>query len=481
MQIKKINQIVLSAFSLGLICVCATHAASQTTTVNTGVPSNPDGERLLQNGEYAKAQVSFENYLQQSPRNSFPEFYGHIGLAEAFLWQGKEPEAKKELKRADSLDKSTPNIPALESRLQDDWAWYFQANNDLPKATEASNKALALRQSEGPEGTFDTIMSLIHTAYLADLQTQYSQSIDLYKQALALMPPQNGDGLLAADVRQRLAAVLWRSGQADEAQRLYQQGLQAQLATNAPAQSYAPHPYWQNVIFRYQAGAPNTSLRATATGEQEVIWANGITVAAVTPQKADNLKDMKVDLAIKNDTNQPVQFLPNAPAFMILAPKATLAPLVNPQALADTIEKKGEKSAKWIKFWGENATMPVTSTYYSQPNPWRWGYGGAPASVAYSGGYGYYPGYNNGGMTTVTTQVPDYAAQQRAMEKAAKAIEDSRAQAENIRDRTLGPTTVQPGAVVKGSLYFDVDKVTKSVLRIPIGNSIFQFEFPPRQ
>jgi hypothetical protein len=85
----------------------------------------------------------------------------------------------------------------------------------------------------------------------------------------------------------------------------------------------------------------------------------------------------------------------------------------------------------------------------------------------------------SGNMTTVTSQVPDYAAQARALQKAANIQAQSQAQANAIRDSMLSATTVEAGGATRGSIYFDATKIQKAVLHIPVGNGVFEFQFPP--
>jgi tetratricopeptide (TPR) repeat protein len=470
--------LIAAAFFVALSTNAIGYAETRVMVPSGETPTNQDGERLLHIGDYVRAEQSFRTALANAAKNSAAEMYAHLGLGEALLWQGQIADAGKEFKRAESLERKASAGPSLSSRLQDDYSWFYQAKDDLPKALEAAKSALAQRQAEGPAASFATTFSLIHTAYIADLMGQLSDAVTYYKQAIASIPP-GQDDLLQADTQQRLASVLWRLGNTEQATQLYNQGLATELKTNAPLQKYTPHPYWDNVIHRYQAGAPNNSRRTIGGQDQEIIWANGVAVAASFPQMMPADKAVQIQVAIKNDSQDSAQFLPQPPQLVITKPKAGLAQLVDPQSLANTVEQKGERKAKWIRFWGADATMPITTTYMNQPGYYGWGYNNFPPVSTY--GYGPRPIVNyGGGMTTVTTQVPDYAAQQRALERAADAIDQSKSTAEAIRTQSLGPTTVQPGAVVKGSLYFDAKSVTQSVLRIPVGNAIFEFEFPPR-
>jgi hypothetical protein len=187
----------------------------------------------------------------------------------------------------------------------------------------------------------------------------------------------------------------------------------------------------------------------------------------------DLVKSGRVDLSIKNDSNSTIQLLPRPAIFYTLLPKTRLARQLDPSELASKIEKKGEKKAKWIRFMGANATQTVSSTMIGNG-----GFYGFPPVYSSNGTF---PIVNRSGdMTTVTTQVPDYAAQERALAKAAAVADQARSSAEEVRREAIGPTSIAPSDSVNGSLYFDVVKVQKASLQIPIGNALFEFTFPPR-
>lgn len=104
-------------------------------------------------------------------------------------------------------------------------------------------------------------------------------------------------------------------------------------------------------------------------------------------------------------------------------------------------------------------------------------YGYFPPAFGYGYGYPYYPAVGGNGMTTVVTNVPDYAAQARAMQRAQEVTAKSAATATDIRETALGPVVVQPGQTIEGSLYFDPVNFNEALLRIPAGNALFEFRF----
>jgi hypothetical protein len=78
------------------------------------------------------------------------------------------------------------------------------------------------------------------------------------------------------------------------------------------------------------------------------------------------------------------------------------------------------------------------------------------------------------------TQVPDYAAQQRAMEKARAIEDDAKAYAEQIRSQSLGPCDINPGSTISGAIFFQLDDANKAgacIVRIPVGDATFEFTF----
>lgn len=110
--------------------------------------------------------------------------------------------------------------------------------------------------------------------------------------------------------------------------------------------------------------------------------------------------------------------------------------------------------------------------------------------IGNGGFWGYQPIYcyggampyisRNGNMTTMMTQVPDYAAQARALQKAADVTDKSQQTAFNIRSSSLGATTIAPGQTIEGSLYWDVPNFKNGILDVAVGQATFEFEFPPR-
>ncbi len=270
-----------------------------------------------------------------------------------------------------------------------------------------------------------------------------------------------------------LSVLSRKLGNVGQANAQYAQALQIKSSSPAIFSAFAPHAYFDTVTYNYCPGTPNCGVTTQHGYTRVSININGLTVSAsLMPPNKQLDKSTCVDVTVINQSPYPVQFLPKPPVLNIMEPKVAMSQLVNADALANKIEKKGDKSAKWVRFWGADATMPVTTTYIGRPG--YWGY--APVTSF----NGTYPTISrNGNMTTVTSQIPDYVAQARALQKAADIQDNAREQAQTIRGSSIGASTVQPGGNISGSLYFDGTNVQKALLQIPVGNGEFDILFPP--
>jgi Tfp pilus assembly protein PilF len=443
--------------------------ALKTQVVTEACPSNGEAENALDVGDYQRAASIFSAALG-SASTRLDQSYCHTGLAEALLGQGDIARAGKELKKALSLLKGADERSILEARTLDDMAWIYQGQNQYDKAVDACQSCISILRSDRTTDPYHLVASLMHLGLLLDYTHQLEKALPVFQEALQVQDSKAGPhSQIAADIGERLGSIYYRLGQTDEANKCFQQALSVKLGSQAVRARYAPHPFWQNVTFRFWQGAPNC-LRKTERGqERQIITANGVTVSATI--SADNnstefVKSRRVDIQAANDTDAPVELLPRPSELVVVAPKLMFARELDASELAGKVEKKGENKAKWIRWGGEGATMPVTSNVY-QSGGW-WGCHGR---------YGYVPG----GMQTVTTYVPDYAAQARALAKAAEVSERAQSKAAEIRSQSLGQTVVSAGQAISGSLYFDASKLDRAILRIPVGNACFEFRFPGDQ
>jgi tetratricopeptide (TPR) repeat protein len=440
------------------------------SSAQVSLDANVDGENAINRGDYASAQSIFTAALNSASKKSASEAYLRCGLGEALLGQGDFTGSAKELKKALAIANSvTVGGDDLKARVLDDLSWIWQSQNKLDKAIEACQQSLDIRRAnaaKAPEALFE---SLMHTGYLCDETLHYDQAAQMYREALAVQSKISGpQSNVVALIEHKLATELYKLGRQDEALKYFNEALSIQMASNALFVPYSPHPEIDTIVYSFADGAPNCFRKSQSGQSMQATSANGVTVAAAIAGRAsDFVKSGKVNIIVRNASNAPIQFLSQAPSLIVLAPKLAIIHLLDPSKLASTIEKKGEGKAKWIRFWGQDATMPVTSTFVGNPGFW-----GAPSVMGYNSA----PFVTrNGNITNVTTQVPDYAAQFRAMQKAQDVTQKAQNAAASIRDNSLVQTTIAPNQTVNGSLYFDVGAMQKAILRIPIGNAVFEY------
>lgn len=448
---------------------------SSTSATSESQSTTSEGDNALNVSDYARAENYFANALKGAISSKDAEGYLRTGYGEALLWLDKVSEAATQFKKARQILLNGKNTDkARQVRLLDDLAWLAEVQSKPDLALQYAEESLNLAKSSGAS-SLALVCALIHVGYLQAQTSQLEKAAATYREALNASVSADGpQSRLGADIKEQLGGILRRQGHGQEALDYFSQGLQVKLAVNAPLKRYNPHPYWNDVIFRFNEGAPNCYRKFENGTDLQIVTANGVTVAAAMPtEKGYLVKANRVEISIRNDSNSEVQFLPKSPIFYSLSPKVVLARQIDSSALADNIEKKGQKKASWIRFMGQDATQSVTTTMIG--NGGLWGF-----PPVYSS-YGTMPIVSrSGNMTTVTTQVPDYAAQARALAKAAAVSGKAHDSADQIRSQSLGPTVLAPGQELNGSLYFDVEKVQRASLLVPIGNAMFAFEFPPR-
>jgi tetratricopeptide (TPR) repeat protein len=457
-----------------ILCVGAAFAKGEGPSPD--FVEDKDGENALALEDYARSESIYRKDLTTKPAAAQESYY-HTCLGEALLWQGRFSEAGKEFKKAFGLmEKTQPAASDLRARVLDDLAWWKETQNDRAAATTYCLQAIQALKTKPQADPIYLCELLEHGGALAQDSGRYREAADCYNQALEWKQKKFGpQSMQAADDEEKLAAVMRLLGDAGQADRMYREALQVKWNSPALFAKYSPHSYYDDVIYRFYTGAPNCAVGNRQGITEESINMRGVTVSASVsnPTTKELTKTCCVNVSVMNDTPNAVQLLPKPPILIVLAPNVVISHMIDPTTLANQVQKKGEKSAKWVRFWGADSTMPVTTTFIGRPGVW-----GYPPITSYNG---VAPIVNtSGNVTTVTTQVPDYAASMRALQKAA-AIEDrTRQQASAIRNSILATTTVAPGGNISGALYFDSGNVQKAVVQIPVGNAIFEFKFPPQ-
>lgn len=439
------------------------------------------GTESLAIGDYVSAETQLRSALDIVQRNSalksaLPDLQAKY--TEAFLWQGKFSETAKELKKALSYAKSISGENTKEyAKALELESWLLQAQGKSQDAIEELRNATSIYEVKAP-GTPELSDAYEHMGRLQEAQGLYEQAAQNYEKALAIRKKISGESSIdVADLYESLAHTAQRRGRTADANSLYASALRIKESRGEPYKKYAPEPTERVVSFRYFPGAPFCETATAAGALVEKINANGITVEAALSQKpSDFAKTTRAQVRIVNDSQYDVDILSQSPTFIQLTPKVEILKPINAQSLAAQIQKKGESKAKWIRFWGADAMTPVTSTMWTQNQPM---YGYVPTAF----GYAAVPAgrnnwrNNNYSTTNVTTMVPDWQAREEARRKAEAATNASKADAEAVLDAALGPNRLPAGGVIQGTLDFELSKYKSAILRIPVGNAIYEFRF----
>lgn len=406
-------------------------------------------------------------------------------LGEAYLGQGNFDKAFGQLKKAYNQVGKLAGDQSLElASILDSLAWVYQTQGNMAKAIVACEQALSIRIAQLAPTKVELAESFEHLGYLYEMQKLWKQAEEQYQKALPIRQgsaagshpdPEPFGNIALADLLERIAYVRFMQGNTVQAKADYDQALQIKENTNAALAAYAPQPVDNRVIFRALQGAPNAS-RGTVNGQlvQKLIANHVMVEASVMQDKGEFSKSTAVHLRVTNRSDRPLQFLSQAPSLVAMKPAVRLLGQLDANQMANRIEQKGQSKAKRIRFFGEGAMTPITTT--------AWGYNG-PAFGYIPPGFGAPPVVWNrrnnwqSQTQTVTTMVPDYQSREEALRRAQMAESASKQQAQQLRDSALGPTTLAPGGSLEGILEFESAKFDESVLRVPIGNSIFELSF----
>ncbi len=452
----------------------------QTTGSNpgtTGGGSAADSDQAIEVGDYERAETVAADRLK-TVQGGVAEIAVRLSLIEAKMWQGKFQTLPKELKTVESLLKHTQNVSAnLTARYMDDQSWMYQLQGDLGKSEQLAREAIENWKKAGDTDIAFLCGGIEHLAHLLEDKGAFAEASKLYQESLDLHSKASGpESVACANQMEGIAALAFRSGDQAKSQQMYKDAIGIKDRTNSVFKKFSPQRAEDAVFYRFLPGAPNVS-RETADGiVRERINGNNVIVEAALLLKGDDFtKNSKAMVRVTNNGGYNIHVLPQGPDLIVLKPKIILARQVQGEALAESIEKKGNSKAKWIRFWGSQATTTATTNVIGNGGFMPYG-GYMPPSFGY-GGYGN-SWYNSGsGMTTMVTSMPDYQARERAYQRAQAVTDQSQQQAASVRESELGPSTVPPGGSIEGCLYYDQTRFDEAILRIPIGKAVFEFRF----
>jgi tetratricopeptide (TPR) repeat protein len=480
--------------------------SASVSSVNTSQALTPyarEGENALRMGDFETAERVFReginNFKMSGPEAPKALAELHLGLGESYLWAGKFPEANSELNKVlPQIKKNFGLDSAMTARALDSLGWLQQGTAKGDKGEDLTRQALEIRKKILPGNSGELAESYEHLGELLQQKGLFDEAAKSYEQALLVRKNTAGPWSMAvANDLEELAACDQHRGKYDESLNLLKGALQLKEMQEAVFKPYARRNVDDSVVFRFLPGSPNCSRDMSDGNLTERITANGITVVASMTQKpSDFVKTLRATIGIQNSSQKPIDILAHPPTMVVMAPKVRLAHMLSAEEVANQIEKKGDSKAKWIKFWGEGATTSYTTTVNSFGYDNNRYYGGGGNRYYIPNQYGYMPtpfgypqpgwnwnrnrgNYNNnyGNMTTMTTQVPDWEARARALQKAQEVQSKSANDAADTRQNALGPSRIAPGQQLYGTVDFDDSKFTKALVRIPVGDATFEFAF----
>ncbi len=462
-----------AVLSLYLAFCCPAGAKQPVISAAVSSDTIQSGEQALKVGDYKSAVSIFTQAVNQAGKGG-DTAAALTGLGEAYLGQGMFTQALAPLNKALWLTQKNPGQDAQLGRILDDMSWVYQAGGKMDKASDACRQALFIRQKFPGVDSDDLGDTAEHMGFIFESQKDYTQAAQYYKQAAEARRAKAENSIAMANDLDKLAAMYLKIGKNNESQDLFLQSLHIKDSLGCAVKPFAPHPVMETCVFRWVNGAPNCS-RTFSDGKQNLtIQANYLTVQASMDVKATEfVKSTRANITISNNSNMPVDLLPQPAQLVMLSPKVKVLNPLDTEQLAQKVEHSGNLKAGWVKFWGENATTPVTTTvvgannagFFPYGNPY-WVSGVTPPVIS-----------RNGNITSITTNVPDYAAQARALIKADQIHNRSAAEADSMRQAAIGPTTVKPGESVGGALNFEQSNFDHALLVVPVGNAVFQFDF----
>jgi len=225
----------------------------------------------------------------------------------------------------------------------------------------------------------------------------------------------------------------------------------------ATALAQTPPP----TVVRWQSDARNSDWVVRNGLEIVMLGQDGLTVKVALTGREPRQVAL---VTVTNQTGQRIELLPSRMTLDLVEPKHKTFRYLDPDALA----AKVRQVSPWIYIFGAMAMMGTQTSWTS--------------------------GTVGGQRVNLSTTTHDQAAEDRVrndieMEEERKAAEASNIQREGLRENTL-----LPGESVAGAVYFAAPKgyegdyekrKLETVLRIPVGDYVFEFPFwwelpPPR-
>jgi len=206
----------------------------------------------------------------------------------------------------------------------------------------------------------------------------------------------------------------------------------------------------------------NCSHRLLSDDVVKILQQDGIAIAATLDDDGHNFR---VTVGLLNNTKQPIDILPASLKLTMLSPKKKELRYVPPDKVVKLINGRAGWSNFFTALGAAGATQETTTQTSSSGNVSVYGPKGTASGT-----------YSSDSTTTVTN--PDYQAQQAAANQIAANNNATIATAQSVNSGALRGTTIDPGRIVQGTVYFErVRKPETTLLSIPINGTIYQFTF----
>ncbi len=214
---------------------------------------------------------------------------------------------------------------------------------------------------------------------------------------------------------------------------------------------------------RWQEGTPSSDKFFSGGLLVKTIASNGLVVSA-------SLKDtgwkMRADIMVTNKTDQRIDVVPDMLKLDVIVPKAKSLSYQDPEELAKSIDRR----TRWANAFSGMAAGLANQTATSQSST------SGSVNVYDSSGDTAHGTYS--GTTTTTTTSPDHAARQRAWEQQRINSQNATSTIDYLNSIVLRRNTLMPGQNVSGAVFFSREKNhDEVVLRVPVGNTVFEFPF----
>lgn len=208
-----------------------------------------------------------------------------------------------------------------------------------------------------------------------------------------------------------------------------------------------PPPAPTKRVIRWEPGSTHSDSIVVDGHEVKGVTDYGLTVVALLDNSLDKTSFL---ISIENKSGGRIQIDPRLYRLDRLKPQPlSLSPL-DPEKLARQMEKRGR--------WRTAVEALLTALAKGQT---------ATAQVTDNTGYR--------GRVTVTG--PDYETQREAQAAAQGRAAENQSEADLVRDVSLKPNTVFHGQTITGWIYFEKSWFDEAVLKITIGDSIYELPF----